>query len=308
MDQFERVRSVVRELGVFRTLVLSTGDLSNGHYIMMSGAAARRWAAARAFAIEYLKASGAVDDLGNIIERPKYCTLEPWHDAMIVLTKLWPWVDTALPTSVPACLLDKAETIANALRSPAKYTLFVSDESTTLTLSPEDDTATQHNPKTDNKDMVIKDIENNPRNITGVGWKHVLWQLLEKRGRDEPYTSMRKLAEELGCSDQTIRKAIQSSRALQAWRAQSKKTKSPPKTFDLKDLLTVNAPKTTEATPDDLVPDDLVSDDKVNAIMAQLIDGAMPDERAELNALDDDGRRRMAVLYLEQCRDVEQAP
>ena len=136
---------------------------------------------------------------------------------------------------------------------------------------------------------------------THIDWSAVQALLLAKRERGEPYTSLRTLATELGCSDSSIRKAIKGSDLLKGWKARSAKPKAAPKATDLGAVARDNVPQSTEPAPDDLL-----TGDDVDIVMAWLIDQAGPVERAELHALDDAGRRAAVVAYQARGRDVEQ--
>jgi hypothetical protein len=138
---------------------------------------------------------------------------------------------------------------------------------------------------------------------TDTDWKDVQGRLLAKRSRGEPYTSLRKLKVELGCSDATIRKAIADSDELKGWKARSKATKAAPKATDLGAAVKENTRQTTEPAPDDFLPDD-----DVDATMRWLIEQAKPDERAKLNVLDDAGRRALVAEFQAQNLDAEPSP
>lgn len=146
------------------------------------------------------------------------------------------------------------------------------------------------------------------RDDTGIGgtdtdWKDVQGRLFAKRDRGEPYTSLRKLSDELNCSDATIRKAIDDSETLQGWRARSTGPRAAPRATDLGAVVRGNARQATEPAPDDVLPDD-----DVDATMARLIDQAKPAERAKLNALDDAGRRALVATCQSQNLDDEPSP
>jgi hypothetical protein len=138
---------------------------------------------------------------------------------------------------------------------------------------------------------------------TDTDWREVQARLLGKRERGEPYTSLRKLAGEIGCSDATIRKAIDESESLLGWRARSPGRKSTPKATDLAGVVLDNARQTAEPAPDDFLPQD-----DVDATIARLIEHANADERAKLNALDDAGRRKLVATYHAHNMDEERSP
>lgn len=133
-----------------------------------------------------------------------------------------------------------------------------------------------------------------------TSWQAIQGRLLVKRDAGEPYTSLRNLASELGCSEQMIRKAIERSQTLEGWRARSAESNAAPKASDLGVMVRDTARQRTEAAPDDYLPDD-----EVDTVFAILLDKAKPTERAKLNALNDEGRRALAKAYQEQNYDHE---
>lgn len=139
---------------------------------------------------------------------------------------------------------------------------------------------------------------------TNTNWQEVQGRLLAMRERGEPYTSSRELGKELGCSDGVILKAIKHSPALKGWKARSVAPTAAPKATSLDTVARDNIRQTTEPSSDESV----LSDDDVDATMARLIDQAGPDERAELNALDDAARRRLTAAFLSQNKDREPSP
>lgn len=134
-------------------------------------------------------------------------------------------------------------------------------------------------------------------------WREIQGQLLAKRERGEPFTSQRKLADELGCSDATIRKAIGCSKILQGWKARSEKPKAAPPAKDLDEKALDELPETRESSPDDVLPDD-----EVENVMAKLINQATDAERAVLNAKSPQERRELVRKYQEQLLDREPSP
>ncbi len=76
-------------------------------------------------------------------------------------------------------------------------------------------------------DEVVKDDE------SVADWKTVQGRLLAKRENCDPYTSLRKLAEEMGCSEGTIRKAIGRSRSLSGWQTRRGGNSTAPKAGNL---------------------------------------------------------------------------
>jgi hypothetical protein len=137
---------------------------------------------------------------------------------------------------------------------------------------------------------------------TDIDWKDVQGQLLAKRERGEPYTSLRKLVAELGCSDGVIRKAIIKSVTLRGWQARSMEPKAAPKATDVGEIVIDNARQTAEAAPHDVL-----LDDERDAALAQLMD-KHPESRAEINAMSDEGKAKAAKLWIEQRADAEPSP
>lgn len=138
---------------------------------------------------------------------------------------------------------------------------------------------------------------------TDTDWNEVQGRLLVKRERNEPYISLEKLALEMNCSDFTIRKAIEHSEILQDWQARSQKRKAAPKATGLGEVELNNTLQTKEPDPSDVLPED-----EVDTLMAQLINKAKPAERAELNALDAAGRRRVAAMAQSHNLHYEPSP
>jgi hypothetical protein len=129
-------------------------------------------------------------------------------------------------------------------------------------------------------------------------WLGVQDRLLFLYEQGERYTSQRDFATRFGCSVATVNKAINASPKLRGWQARYAKRKSSPRAQSLNDVVTDNTPTPGEPDPSEVLPDD-----DVDAVMAQLIDQAKPDERAMLNALDADDRRQIAQAFVEQQKD-----
>jgi hypothetical protein len=133
----------------------------------------------------------------------------------------------------------------------------------------------------------------------GVDWNVVQGKLLAKRERGEKFSSYRTLAEELGCSTATIRKAIKKSESLRGWAARARNPA--PRAGPLNERQVDDAVQSREPDPADQLPKD-----EVDSIMARLIDMAKPEERAALEAMDTEQRREMAKAYADQCEDARQ--
>ena len=124
-------------------------------------------------------------------------------------------------------------------------------------------------------------------------WQEVQATLLRLCEAGEAYTSQRDLAKRVNCSESTINKALNRSPKLKGWMARHRKRS--PKAQSLNDVAADNTPSPREADPADSLPNE-----EVDRAMALLIKQAEPHEQAELNALNDEGRREMARLYVQQ--------
>lgn len=136
----------------------------------------------------------------------------------------------------------------------------------------------------------------------GRDWRQVQLELLAKRERGEPYTSARKLAMELGCSDSTIRKAIKHSETLGGW-AKRSMPGTPASARSLNDVILDTKPQSREANPLDQV-----SDEESDQIFRRLLDQASKEERLKLLALGPGDRELLALELRAQLRDQEASP
>ena len=139
---------------------------------------------------------------------------------------------------------------------------------------------------------------------TVIIWQDVQRQLLELVEKGERFTSFDKLAAPLRCAKNTVRKAVKNSDRLRAWK-DAGATKSP----RAQSLNTVVMDNARSKEPD---PADVPLADEVDRTMRRLIEQAeTPEKRAALNALDEDQRRELVRLALEQAgerRVEEEAP
>lgn len=121
-------------------------------------------------------------------------------------------------------------------------------------------------------------------------WKFVQGILLFYKENGEPFTSFRALADEIGCCDKTVKKAISKSPTLKRWKAKSDKgmPRATRQTGAIMDQSEANIDDPSCAA---------MADDEVDSIMSYLIESATPKERAELHAMDKDARRRTAMAY-----------
>jgi hypothetical protein len=64
----------------------------------------------------------------------------------------------------------------------------------------------------------------------------------------------------------------------------------------------------TVAQAKERAPDDVLLDEDVDIVMNRLIQEARPEERARLNAMNQDDRRELVSCFLSQDRDSEPSP
>ena len=135
-------------------------------------------------------------------------------------------------------------------------------------------------------------------NRVAMKWQEAQQRLEQLCESGEKYTSQSQLASQLGCSQFTVQKAINKSEKLKKW--MNNQTKMSGAAGSLSPKVTDSMSQTRE--PD---PAATLSAEDVDAAMAKLIDEARPDDRARLNAMDEDERNRLARAYIEQQRDNE---
>lgn len=136
---------------------------------------------------------------------------------------------------------------------------------------------------------------------TGRSWQDVQADLLGKRERGEPFPGQRALAKDLECSSSTVAKAIKNSPTLRGWQ---KRAESPTKAPAAESL---SAPVVESTRSEESPADEVLTSDEVDSILAKLIDAAGPEYQAELNSLNEEGRRRIAAIY-SQSPDWEPSP
>jgi hypothetical protein len=124
-----------------------------------------------------------------------------------------------------------------------------------------------------------------------VDWRDIQRRLLELYHRGEPYTSIGKLAKRLGCANATVQKAIRDSAKLEGWQARHTGSKRAPRATPLTDTLIDNTAQSREADP----AMEAEADD-VDIVFARLIQEARPEERAQLNDMDSEQRRKIIAL------------
>lgn len=146
-----------------------------------------------------------------------------------------------------------------------------------------------------------------------ANWRDVQRRLLELYERGERYTSVSRLAKRLGRANATVQKAIKppqssldrldeearaearsAARKLAGWQARSARAKGAPRATSINDVVTDNAKQTREADPADEAEG---ADWEVE--FARLIQDAQPDERAKLNAMEDEQRKELVAILRE---------
>lgn len=127
-------------------------------------------------------------------------------------------------------------------------------------------------------------------------------RLLEMRARCDPYTSVRDLAELIGCGITAVHVAIQSNQELTDWMAKGRR-KPAPRAMPLDGAALENA----SAREADSIPEGL-TDDEVEAILQQIVADAKEPDKARVRAMNPDARRRLAENYRAQQRDKEPSP
>lgn len=133
-------------------------------------------------------------------------------------------------------------------------------------------------------------------------WRDVQDRLLNLRNEGKPYTTQEDLGHRMGCCKTTVNKAIKNSSTLTGWMARYRKKS--PKAQSLNEVVMDQTPNERERDPADVLPADEVDD-----VMSKLIQEATtPEERAKLNALGQDERRKMAEVCSEHFKDPEYEP
>lgn len=132
-------------------------------------------------------------------------------------------------------------------------------------------------------------------------------------GGCERYTSIRDLTTRFGCGNATIQKAIKppqssldrldgearaeassAARKLAGWQARTTKAKGTPRATSITDPAMDNAEQTREADP---AKEAEGADCEIEFL--RLIEDAQPDERARLNAMEDEQRKELVAILRE---------
>jgi len=134
--------------------------------------------------------------------------------------------------------------------------------------------------------------------VAGLSWQEAQNKLLGKRERGEPYTSGRKLGKELGCSDGTIRNAIENSDSLKGWRMRGRRGRRAKRASALDGAVLDNQPQSRESDPAD--PGTEPTDDQT---LKRLLSEMTPEEQSTFNAMSPEKKRELLRTYSDQRRD-----
>jgi hypothetical protein len=121
-----------------------------------------------------------------------------------------------------------------------------------------------------------------------VDWQVAAARLERLRSQGEQFKSQGKYAEEWSCSPSTINKAIRNTPSLYLW---ARSERHSPQFTGLNEIVTASTPQNRE--PD---PSELIEDRDVDIVFARLLDEGTPEDRARLNAMSRDDRRKLAEL------------
>jgi len=141
-------------------------------------------------------------------------------------------------------------------------------------------------------------------------WRDIQCRLMELYDRGERYTSVTELANRLACSRSTIQKAMKPTQSslrrldpgvrdeakaaackLCGWQARHSKSTATPRATSMNDVVTDNAEQIREVDPAKAA-----QVDDTDIVLSRLIDEAQPEERARINGMSDDERRKLAAL------------
>ncbi len=117
-----------------------------------------------------------------------------------------------------------------------------------------------------------------------------------------PYTNVRDLADRLTCSTGLVSKAINSSKILTTWRGATKKPRIP-QAKSLNDFALSSIPQSTEPDPAQHLPEE-----EIDMILMELCNQAGPRDRKRVSQMSSHERRKLAMLYQAQRKDIELSP
>ncbi|QDU94521.1 hypothetical protein [Lignipirellula cremea] len=144
------------------------------------------------------------------------------------------------------------------------------------------------------QDQHLANERTSPKQMSRI---EVIDRLLLKKRSGEPYTSMGKLAKDIGCSSSTIQAAMQDKLELSFWRS-SKTTK--PKVHQLSNIDCDTISQDCEVSPSSQF-----SDEEQDAALQELVDQATAAERAKILGKTIAEKQTLANLILEQSQDDE---
>jgi len=133
-------------------------------------------------------------------------------------------------------------------------------------------------------------------NIKGMSWKEAKAQA-EKYVKKHGYPGLGKLTEIVGCSPNTLRKAIERSEILCSAKREYDHQRKVPKAVALTEKILAKTKQTTEKSPESLAKEDVI---KV------LYEKATPEELKKLEAMSTEELKNLVSLYGEQFDDDNQ--
>lgn len=120
-------------------------------------------------------------------------------------------------------------------------------------------------------------------------------KLLAMQAQGRPYKPYTDMAAEIGCSKSTVSNAFKRNSKLRAWRNETKEPTAPR-------AVSIRPEEGTADTPDPAKQVEL-ADVPVDAIIAELLDGATPAERSTINAKTPEEQRKLAEAYCEKGKE-----
>jgi hypothetical protein len=135
-----------------------------------------------------------------------------------------------------------------------------------------------------------------------ISWQTARDRLVAIRRQGESFTSLRDLADRVGCSEGLIRKAIKQDVGLRAWTAESKRTRRTAPAATGLERAIHRTPQRREEAPE-LAAVEAEEADDTDVLLQRLIDAASPAERARLHAMPEE--QRMSILRLMRDQDED---
>jgi hypothetical protein len=127
-------------------------------------------------------------------------------------------------------------------------------------------------------------------------WQRVQGRLLQMYDRGLPFTSLRKLATELGCAPNTVKKAIGKSTRLTGWQARGGEQRSAGRVSNLNEMVLDRTPQARELDPAAAVIGEI--DDAAEQALRRLLEQASAEQLAQFDELPPTSRREMVEMVL----------